>query len=163
MRSGVSRCLAALSVLALGIAFVAGCAVARPVGVTAARPCVGATTPIVYSHVVVVFMENKSFSQIIGSPSAPYLNSLATACGLGTQYYGVTYPSEPNYLAATGGETFGVTNDNLPGANVVNAPSIFSQTGTGWVSLSESMPGNCYPVNAIRTWSNTTRPRSTGT
>lgn len=115
---------------------------------TAATPCVGAASPLIYSHVVVIFMENKSFNQIVGNPQAPYLNGLAARCGLATQYYGVTYPSEPNYLAATGGSTAGVANDNLPAANIVDAPSIFSQTGTSWVSLSESMPSNCYSANA---------------
>jgi phosphatidylinositol-3-phosphatase len=142
-----TRTAAGLGTLVIGMGLLAGCAT-RPIGVTDARPCVGAATPVVYSHVVVLFMENKSFDQIIGSRAAPYINSLAASCGLATQYHGVTYPSEPNYLAATGGSTFGVANDNLPGANVTNASSIFSQTGTSWVSLSESMPRDCYPVNA---------------
>jgi len=93
-------------------------------------------------------MENTSFRQIIGSRSAPYLNSLAHACGLATGYHGVTYPSLPNYLAATSGSTFGLANDGLPATNSTRAASIFSQTGTSWQSLSESMPKNCDRANA---------------
>ena len=142
-----SRATAALGAMAICIALFAGCA-ARPVGVTSTRPCVGAATPVVYSHVVVVFMENKSLGQIIGSRAAPYINSLPADRGLATQYHGVSYPSEPNYLAATGGSTFGVSNDNAPSANATNAASVFSQTGTDWLALSESMPRNCDPVDA---------------
>ena len=141
------RASAGLGALAIGMGMLAGCAT-PPTGITVARPCVGAAAPAAYRHVVVVFMENKSFDQIIGSRAAPYINSLAARCGLATQYHGVSYPSEPNYLAATGGSTFGVTNDNLPSANATNAPSIFSQTGASWASLSESMPRNCDAVNA---------------
>jgi hypothetical protein len=116
--------------------------------VTAAHPCAGSAPRATYSHVVVILMENKDFSDIIGSPSAPYLNSLAKTCGLATQYHGVTYPSLPNYIAATSGATYGVHDDNLPAAHPINAASIFSQTGTSWQSLSESMPKNCDRANA---------------
>src|SRR5947209_3822243 len=82
--------------------------------VTPAHPCAGSAPRATYSHVVVILMENKDFNEIIGSPSAPYLNTLAKACGLATQYHGVTYPSLPNYIAATSGATYGIRDDNLP-------------------------------------------------
>ena len=126
----------------------AACAASPPtVPVNAARPCVGAAPRATYSHVVVVFMENRSFNQIIGSPSAPYLNSLARACGVASQYHGVTYPSLPNYLAVTSGSFYGIKDDNLPASHPIKAASIFSQT-TSWQSLSESMPTNCDKSNA---------------
>jgi hypothetical protein len=116
--------------------------------VTAAHPCAGSAPRATYSHVVVIFMENKDFTDIIGSKSAPYLNSLATSCGLATQYHGVTYPSLPNYIAVTSGATYGIHDDNLPAAHPITAASIFSQTGTSWQSLSESMPKACDHANA---------------
>ena len=56
-----------------------------------------------YSHVIWLWMENHSYEQIVGSSSAPYLNSLARACGLATNYHNITHPSLPNYIAATSG------------------------------------------------------------
>jgi len=56
-------------------------------------------------------MENHSYNQIIGSSQAPYINSLAGQFGLATNYRAVAHPSLPNYLALTGGSTFGVTSD----------------------------------------------------
>ena len=38
--------------------------------------------PATYAHVVWIWMENHSYSQIIGSSSAPYIHSLASGCGL---------------------------------------------------------------------------------
>jgi hypothetical protein len=65
-------------------------------------------------HVVIVIMENHSYSQIIGSPSAPYINSLAQQGALFTDSHGVTHPSEPNYLALFSGSTQGLMDDSCP-------------------------------------------------
>ncbi len=116
--------------------------------VTAARPCAGSAPRATYSHVVVILMENKNYNEIIGSKSAPYLNQLAHSCGVATQYHGVTYPSLPNYLAVTSGSTYGIHDDNVPASHPITAASIFSQTGTSWQSLSESMPKACDHANA---------------
>jgi hypothetical protein len=92
-------------------------------------------------------MENKSFNQIIGSSSAPYVNSLSTKCGLATNYTAPTHPSLPNYLAMTSGSTQGVTDDYPPSVHPLAGPSIFSQLGSGWKTLQESMPYNCDLLN----------------
>ncbi len=56
-------------------------------------------------------MENHGYDEIIGSADAPYLNQLATQCGVAANYTSVAHPSLPNYLALTGGDTYGVTTD----------------------------------------------------
>jgi hypothetical protein len=55
---------------------------------------------------------------VIGDPNAPYLTSLANRYAMADQYYGVTHPSMPNYLAAIAGDNFGLQDDN--DQNVVN-------------------------------------------
>ena len=51
------------------------------------------------AHVVVVIMENHSFSEIIGSPNAPYINNTLAANGaVLTNHHAVEHPSQPNYL-----------------------------------------------------------------
>lgn len=66
------------------------------------------------SHVVIVVEENHSYSQIIGNSAAPYINSLAQQGALFTDSFGVTHPSEPNYLALFSGSTQGITDDSCP-------------------------------------------------
>ena len=66
------------------------------------------------SHVVVVIEENHSYSEIMGSPQAPYINTLASVGAVFTHSYGVAHPSEPNYLALFSGSTHGVTTDKCP-------------------------------------------------
>jgi phosphatidylinositol-3-phosphatase len=96
-----------------------------------------------YTHVVWIVMENHSYSEIIGSSSAPYINSLAKTYGNATQMFAESHPSLPNYIAMTSGGTQGITDDNGPSAHPLSVPSIFSQLGTGARSLEESMPSNC--------------------
>jgi phospholipase C len=91
-------------------------------------------------------MENEDFGSVIGSSDAPYLNSLADQCGLATNYQGVSHPSLPNYLAATGGSTFGIADDGDPSDHPLRSPSIFSQVdaaGLTWKAYDESMPAPC--------------------
>ena len=66
------------------------------------------------AHVVVVMEENHSYSDIIGNSSAPYMNSLASQGALLTSSFGVTHPSEPNYMALFAGSTFGLSADTCP-------------------------------------------------
>ena len=56
-----------------------------------------------FDHIFVVIMENHGYDEIIGSADAPYLNQLATQCGVAANYTSVAHPSLPNYLALTGG------------------------------------------------------------
>src|SRR5690349_19241796 len=56
-----------------------------------------------YRHVIWLWMENNEYENVIGSSSAPFLNSLAADCGLATNYHAVSHPSLPNYIAATSG------------------------------------------------------------
>jgi len=65
-----------------------------------------------YQHIVEIMMENTSYSTIIGNPLAPNINALANQYGLATDYFGVTHPSEPNYVANIGGSYFGIQDDN---------------------------------------------------
>ena len=60
-------------------------------------------------HVFLIYMENKGYNDIVGSPNAPYLNSLINAYGLANNYYAVTHPSMPNYYAIVGGQVYGKT------------------------------------------------------
>jgi hypothetical protein len=119
-------------------------------GVAAAGPCgTTLTPPPTYDHVVWIVMENHSYSEIIGSSSAPYVNQLAGRCGSAASFFAESHPSLPNYIAMTSGSTQGITDDNGPSSHQLNVPSIFSQLGAGgWRSLEESMPSNCYLSNS---------------
>ncbi|MGH8860952.1 MAG: alkaline phosphatase family protein, partial [Jatrophihabitantaceae bacterium] len=69
-------------------------------------------------RIFVIMLENHSRSSVIDDPNAPYLTSLAHRYGMADNYFGVTHPSMPNYLAAIAGDNFGIQDDN--DQNVVN-------------------------------------------
>ena len=114
---------------------------------TITGPCTGAAVPARWDHVIWIWMENHSYGEVIGSSAAPYENSLARACGLATNYHGVSHPSLPNYMAGTGGTTAGITTDCSPSATCRSTgSSIFGQiasSGRRWRSYEESMPSSC--------------------
>ena len=64
------------------------------------------------AHVMVIMMENETFSSVIGNPSLPYLNSTLAAHYLVLQQaFAVGHPSLPNYLELVSGSTWGVNSD----------------------------------------------------
>ena len=92
--------------------------------------------------------ENHSYSDVVGNTNMPYLNGLATANGLATQYYADAHPSLPNYFMLTvGGGTSitGTQGDSYDGVvsqdNVVRA---LTAAGKTWKSYAESLPSVGY-------------------
>jgi hypothetical protein len=77
-------------------------------------------------HVLIVMMENTGYSSIIGSSSAPYINSVAAGGASFTDSHGVTHPSQPNYLALFSGSQQGVTDDTCP-VGPFTVPNLASQ------------------------------------
>jgi len=132
-----------LAIVAMLAATVA--AVAAPVpGAEAAG-----TVPA-FDHIFTIVMENHGYNEIIGSSQAPYINSLAAQYGLATNSFAVTHPSLPNYLALSGGSTFGITTDCT--SCFVTAPNIavdrVEASGRTWKAYMESMPSPCFVGDA---------------
>lgn len=127
------------AVVVLSVAFVFG--PQRGLGARAAGP---ASLPV-FSHIFVIVLENHEYNSVIGNAKAPYTNSLASAYGLATQYYGIRHPSLPNYMALTGGSTFGIKSDcNKCFKNVTNLADQIEASGRTWKAYMESMPTPCY-------------------
>ena len=96
-------------------------------------------------HVVVVILENHAYGQIIGSGAAPFINSLLKDkhCALFKNYYAITHPSQPNYLAVFAGSTFGITDDDLPKDLPFNTPNLGAELlshGYTFAGYSEDLP-----------------------
>src|SRR5215831_2461194 len=107
-----------------------------------------------YDHVFVIVEENHGLTDVIGNPAAPNLNALAQQFGLATMYFGVTHPSEPNYVSILGGDFFGVADDNPYWLNSVDKPNLTTQLdqgGISWKAYLQALPyagfqGICYPT-----------------
>ena len=151
MRTRLLALAAALPLLAGAPAAVAAATGPAPT-MAASGPCGMQATAAGYKHVIWIWMENHSYNTIIGSSQAPYINSLATACGLATNYHNVSHPSLPNYVSATSGlgysaiAKFDGDCNPVPGC-VTSAASIFGQ-GETWKAYEESMPSSCQKTNS---------------
>jgi len=98
----------------------------------------GITPP---DHVIVVMEENHSFSSIIGSSSAPYINSLAQQGALFTQSFAIEHPSQPNYLDLFSGSNQGITDDSCPHTfSGENLGSELTAAGLSFTGFSEDLP-----------------------
>ena len=102
-------------------------------------------------HVVVVVLENHGYSDIIGSANAPYLNALATDSfsALFTQSFGVTHPSQPNYMHLFSGDNQNVILDFTPISFLLpftsaNLGASLLQNGRTFVGYSEDLPSVGY-------------------
>jgi hypothetical protein len=97
------------------------------------------------AHVAVVVMENTEYGDVIGSRSAPYINGLARTYGLATRSYAITHPSLPNYLALTGGSTFGISSDctdcSVPGGGLGGQ---LQSRHISWKAYMEGLPHPCF-------------------
>jgi phosphatidylinositol-3-phosphatase len=144
MRRGAALA-GALAAIAIAAAAPTSATSAPGPAVTAPAACGQAreSRPVI-RHVIVIVMENHSYSDVIGR--APFITSLANHCGLATNYHAITHPSLPNYLAMTSGSIHGIHSDCQPSGCSVPGPNVFSQVahnGMRWRSYAESMPTAC--------------------
>ena len=65
-----------------------------------------------YAHIFVIVEENKNYEQIMSPASAPNIAGLAQRYGDASQFFGEVHPSEANYVALLGGDTFGIHDDD---------------------------------------------------
>ena len=117
----------------------AGAAVATP------STAGGGHSSPAFDHVYVIMLENHSQSSVIDDPNAPYLTQLAHTYAMADQYYGVTHPSMPNYIASIAGDNFGIQDDedenvvNLDRRNLVDQ---LEGADVSWNAYMEDLPAN---------------------
>ena len=104
-------------------------------GPTATPPTSG--SPI--THVVIVWLENHEYSAVTSS-SMPYLTGLASTHGLASNFYAVSHPSLPNYLAIWSGSTQGVTDDATYNLAANNLSKQLSAAGLPWKAYQQNYP-----------------------
>jgi Phosphoesterase family len=115
-----------------------------PAGATS--PCGVSATATGADHVLWIWMENHTSSDVFGSGNAPYTAKLARSCGRSSHYSDVGSPSLPNYVGATSGGTQGIADDNPPASHPLTVDNLFRQvraTGRSALSYEESMTRNC--------------------
>jgi hypothetical protein len=120
---------------------------------------VAQTTPPKPDHVVLVIEENHDYSQINGSSSAPYINSLKAQGAWFTSSHAIEHPSQPNYLDLYSGSNQGVTDDTVPPPGsqytTANLGAGLKAKGLTFGGYSETMPSVGYTGGSSGTAPNT--------
>lgn len=105
--------------------------------------------------VFVIVMENENWSDIVGNPSAPYINDTLLAMGAHADNYydnpDSAHPSLPNYLWMEAGSDFGIGDDRDPPSHpITTSEHLVAQldsAGYDWRSYQEDMPPGC-PIHS---------------
>lgn len=95
-------------------------------------------------HVVVIIMENRECSQVVGSPEAPFFNRIARRGALLPDFYATTHPSLPNYLALTSGSTLGARDCTTCTFAAQNLIDELEGAGISWRAYMQGMPSPCF-------------------
>ncbi|MGN6170121.1 MAG: alkaline phosphatase family protein [Solirubrobacteraceae bacterium] len=95
-------------------------------------------------HVVVIVMENKECSQVVGSPDAPFFNRVARRGALLPDFYATTHPSLPNYLALTSGSTLVARDCSACTFAAHNLIDELESAGVSWRAYLQGMPSPCF-------------------
>ncbi len=103
-----------------------------------------------FDHIVLILLENRSFNAVMGSSSAmPHLKALAQQNVLLSDYFAVSHPSLPNYIALVSGSTDNIKSDCTH--CFVNQPNLadwLDASGHTWKTYQEDMPSPCFVGNA---------------
>jgi phosphatidylinositol-3-phosphatase len=132
-----------------------------------------------YDHIFLIILENHTTDEIIGDKTAaPEMTELAKEYGLASNYFAIRHPSEPNYVALVGGDTFGIADDDAfyckPGStqwgcskkaqqpgyvdHTVATPNLASQLdakGISWKGYFEDIPA---PGALVYRWPSKEQP-----
>src|SRR6266704_2296195 len=91
----------------------------------------------------VIVLENHSQKSVIGDPNAPFITSLAQQYGEAANYFGVTHPSEPNYIAMTSGSNWFTNNDNPANRfDHTNVVDTLEAAHISWDAYMEALPAD---------------------
>jgi hypothetical protein len=99
-----------------------------------------------FAHVFLIMMENTDFGQVIGdTKNAPFMNSLVARGTLLANYQAVYHPSDQNYLAIAGGDTFVQGGAYFPNIHVAaqNLADLLEAAGESWKAYLEGMGTRC--------------------
>jgi hypothetical protein len=129
------------------------------IGLLLARTGVQAASNPKVDRIIVLVLENQEASSILSANPAdsktPLLRQLALQQRIAMNYYGVTHPSEPNYISMIAGDDFGFNSDaascyskkikfSCHKTDAANLVDDLESKNIPWVGLMQSMPAAGY-------------------
>ncbi|KAK7733308.1 hypothetical protein SLS53_008205 [Cytospora paraplurivora] len=92
-----------------------------------------------FDRFVIIWNENTDYDLAIGDPNLAWLAKKGITL---ENYFAVTHPSEPNYIASHGGDYFGLDNDKLHfiDSNVSSIVDLLEENNIAWGEYQEDAP-----------------------
>lgn len=101
----------------------------------------------VFDRVLVIFFENENADTVLQNR---YFAKLAAQGARLTGYHGVTHPSQPNYIAAIGGDFFDWDSDEITNFDETNLVDLLEAKNVKWGVYMQNLPDNklaCHAPN----------------
>ncbi|KAL2126887.1 hypothetical protein VTI74DRAFT_11656 [Chaetomium olivicolor] len=99
-----------------------------------------------FDRFITIWLENQDYAKVVLDQS---IADLKRSGILLTRYYAHTHPSQPNYLAAIGGDYFGLDHDDsvrIP-ENVATVADLLEAKNISWAGYFEDLPSPGYMGN----------------
>jgi len=108
-----------------------------------------------FDRVITVIFENKNYADAM---KQPFFQELARTGANFSNFYGMTHPSQPNYIALTSGSMQGVTSNDVVNIDSTNVIDLLEAKGITWKVYAEDYPGNCYTGATSRNYARKHNP-----
>lgn len=100
-----------------------------------------------FDRVIQIWMENTNYASAAGLQT---FKNFAAKGQLLTSFYGLTHPSEPNYIAAAFGDFFGLNDDSfsfIP-PNITSIFDLLDEKSISYACYQENMPTDGFQPNS---------------
>ena len=97
----------------------------------------------VFDRFIQIWLENTDFKQASSNSVFQNLSAQGILC---SSYYGVTHPSQPNYIASVGGDFWGLAGDEFTAVpnNISTIIDLLEAKNISWSTYQENMPTDGY-------------------
>ncbi|UNI14663.1 Acid phosphatase [Purpureocillium takamizusanense] len=92
-----------------------------------------------FDRFVVIYFENENYDKAFGDPNFTWFTKKGITL---SNYFAVTHPSQPNYMASIAGDYFGMQNDDFDRSplNVSTVIDLLESKDISWAHYQEDMP-----------------------
>ena len=92
-------------------------------------------------HAIVVVLENEDAADAYRQP---FFTSLAAKGASFANFYAITHPSQPNYIALTSGSLHGIDSNDIVTIDTRHLGDLLEAKGLDWKVYAEGYPGDCF-------------------
>ncbi|QUC17818.1 uncharacterized protein UV8b_02059 [Ustilaginoidea virens] len=92
-----------------------------------------------FDRLAIIYFENQNYDKSFGDPNFSWFTKKGITL---SNYFAVTHPSQPNYMASIAGDYFGMENDSFERAplNIATVMNLLDYRGISWGLYQEDMP-----------------------